>query len=70
MIANNFSGLSIEKSNFLFNNDDNAIINYIDGWICYSLCLREMKRNKLNWSDRNHFINKYLIKIKFKSTKN
>ena len=45
----------------MFNNDANAIINYIDGWICYSLSLREMKRNKLNWSDRIHLINKYLI---------
>ena len=30
-------------------------------WIYYSLCLREMKINKLNWSDRIHLINKYLI---------
>ena len=61
IITNNFSCLSIEELKSMFNNDANAIINYIDGWICYSLSLREMKRNKLNWSDRIHLINKYLI---------
>ena len=31
MITNNFSGLSIEKLKSMFNNDANAIFNYIDG---------------------------------------
>ena len=60
-ITNNFSGLSIEKLKTMFNNDENAIKNYLDGWICYSLCLRTMKNKKFVWSDKVNFINNNLI---------
>ena len=49
MINDDFSGLSVEKLKAIFNNDENAIINYLDGSICYNLCLCYMKRKKLNW---------------------
>jgi len=60
-ITNNFSVLSVEKLKSLFNNEANDIINYIDGWFCYSICLFDMKINKLNWNDRIDFLNKYLF---------
>ena len=61
MITNNFSGLNIEKLKTMFNNNENAIKDYLDGWICYSLCLRSMKNKKLGWSDKINFINHNLI---------
>ena len=41
-INNNFTGLSVVKLKLMFNNDENMIINYLDGWICYSLFLRDI----------------------------
>ena len=60
-INNNFTGLSIEKLKIMFNNDENMIINYLDGWICYSLFLRDINRKKLNWSGRINYLSNYLI---------
>ena len=61
MINNNFSGLSIEKLKVMFNNDETAIKNYLERWICYSLSLRTMKNKKFSLSDKINFINHNLI---------
>ncbi len=45
-IKNNSSYLNIEKIKAMFNNDENSIKKYFDGWICYSLCLKIMKNKK------------------------
>ena len=60
-INNNFTGLSVEKLKLMFNNDENMIINYLDGWICYSLFLRDINRKKLNWIGRINYLSNYLI---------
>ena len=49
---NNFSGLSIEFLQNKFNNNNNLIRDYLDGWICYSLFIRDIIRFKLSWSKR------------------
>ena len=40
--TNNFSGISIESLNNKFNNNEALIKDYLDGWICYALFLREI----------------------------
>ena len=45
--TNNFSGISIESLNNKFNNNEALIKDYLDGWICYALFLREILRKKL-----------------------
>ena len=42
--GNNFSGISIESLNNKFNNIENLIKEYLDGWICYALFMREIIR--------------------------
>jgi hypothetical protein len=61
LITNDFSGISIEKLNAMLNSDENEINKYLDGWICYSLCLRTIKNKKLGWSEKINFINHNLI---------
>ena len=44
--TNNFSGISIESLTSKFNNNEALIKDYLDGWICYSLFLKEIiKKN-------------------------
>ena len=40
--TNNFSGISIEILNSKFNNNDNLIKEYLDGWIYYTPFMREI----------------------------
>ena len=47
LLADDFSGLSVEKLKIMFNNDEKPIIKYLDGWICYALTIREMRRKKI-----------------------
>jgi len=47
LIIDNFSGLSDEKLKIMFNNDEKAIIKYLDGWICYELTNRENEKKKI-----------------------
>ena len=61
LITKDFSSLSIEKLNAMFNSDEKEINKYLDGWICYSLCLRTIKNKKLDWLDKINFINQNLI---------
>ena len=58
--TNNFSGLSIDflKSKFKENND--LIKEYLDGWICYALFLREIIRKKLSWNNRINYLCDFL----------
>ena len=58
--CNNFSGLSIEFLQKKFNNNDELIKEYLDGWICYSLFLRDIIRLKLSWSGRVDLLSDYL----------
>ena len=52
----NFSGISIESLNIKFNNNENLIKEYLDGWICYALFLRDIIRKKLSLESKNKFI--------------
>ena len=58
--CNNFSGISIESLNNKFNNNEDMIKDYLDGWICYSLFLRNIIRKKLSWNDRINYLCKFL----------
>ena len=40
--------------------DENIIKNYLDGWICYSLFIREVVRNNLSWPQRINLLCDYL----------
>ena len=57
---NNFSGISISMLNSKFGNNQTLLKNYLDGWICYSLFIREVKRRHLSWSDRINLLCNYL----------
>ena len=59
-ITDNFSGLSIDSIKKRFNNNEDLITGYLDGWLCYSLLIRDFKRKKLNWSSRRNELCKYL----------
>jgi hypothetical protein len=61
LITNNFAGLNINTIKNKFNNNELMITNYIDGWICFSLLIRDFKRLKLKWNDRITYLNNYLI---------
>ena len=43
-----------------FNSDENLIKNYLDGWISYSLFIREFARNNLSWPQRINLLFDYL----------
>ena len=58
--SNNFSDISIDRLNTKFNNNENLIKDYLDGWICYSLFLRHMIRKKLPWNDRINYLCQFL----------
>ncbi len=58
--TNNFSGISIENLNSKFNNNENLIKEYLDGWICYALFMREIIRKKLSWNARNNYLCTFL----------
>ena len=58
--AHNFIGISIENLNKEFNNDENQIQEYLDGWITYALLLREFKSRRLSWIQRIHLLGEYL----------
>ena len=57
---NNFSGISISMLNSKFGNNQTLLKNYLDGWICYSLFIREPKRKHLSCSDRINLLSNYL----------
>ena len=44
-LTDNFSGLKFSRINNLFNSDEEKN-NYLDGWICYGLLLREIEKKK------------------------
>ena len=58
--TNNFSGISIESLNNKFNNNEALIKDYLDGWICYALFLREIFRKKLSWNARINYLCEFL----------
>ena len=58
--TNNFSGISIEILNSKFNNNENLIKEYLDGWICYALFMREIIRKKLSWNARINYLCNFL----------
>ena len=58
--ADNFSGLSIENLKKKFNNDSDLIRDYLDGWITYTLLIREFKRRHLSWPQRIKLLCEYL----------
>ena len=58
--TNNFSGIYIESLNNRFNNNEVLIKDYLDGWICYSLFLREILRKKLSWNARINYLCEFL----------
>ena len=58
--TNNFSGISIESLYNKFNNNEALIKDYLDGWICYSLFLREIFRKKLSWNARINYLCEFL----------
>ena len=58
--TNNFSGISIESLNNKFNNNEALIKDYLDGWICFSLFLRETSRKKLSWNARINYLCEFL----------
>ena len=43
-----------------FNGNENLIRNYLDGWICYSLFIRDIVRHRLNWNHRVNLLCDYL----------
>ena len=58
--------MKLEKIELIFNNDGNEINNYIDGWIYYSLFLKDINRAKLNSSVRINYLSVYLFYGKIK----
>ena len=58
--TNNFSVISIENLNSKFNNNENLIKEYLDGWICYALFMREIIRKKLSWNARINYLCNFL----------
>ena len=58
--TNNFSGISIESLNSKFNNNEALIKEYLDGWICYSLFLRDIIRKKMSWNQRINYLCQFL----------
>ena len=57
--SKNFSGISIEMIDKLYINYSDKI-KYLDGWICFSLLLREFEKEKLNKSKKIDLLMKYL----------
>ena len=51
---------NINMLNSKFGNNQTLLKNYFDGWICYSLFIREVKRRLLSWSDRINLLCNYL----------
>ena len=58
--TNNFSGISIESLTSKFNNNEALIKAYLDGWICYSLFLRDIIRKKMSWNQRINYLCQFL----------
>ena len=58
--TNNFSGISIESLTSKFNNNEALIKDYLDGWICYSLFLRDIIRKKMSWNQRINYLCQFL----------
>jgi len=58
--TNNFSGISIETLNEKFGNNEALIKDYLDGWICYALFLRDVLRKKLSWNGRINYLCEFL----------
>lgn len=45
---NNISGISVQLLLNKFNGNNTLIKQYLDGWICFSLLLRDFVRKKLS----------------------
>lgn len=58
-LNNNFSGLNINNIINKFPTDTDKI-NYLDGWIAYSLFLREIEMKKIAWYERKVKLCHYL----------
>ena len=58
-LNNTFSGLNINNIIKKFTSDTD-IINYLDGWIAYSIFLREIEMKKIAWSERKLNLCHYL----------
>ena len=43
-----------------FNGNENLIANDLDGWICFSLFIRNIVRHRLNWNQRVNLLCEYL----------
>ena len=54
LLNKNFSGLNISMINKMFFTDKDKI-EYLDGWIVYSLFLREIEIKKYNWTERINY---------------
>ena len=59
-ITQNFSGLVVDFLKKKFNNNEIEITNYINGWLCFALLLRDFSRLKLKINDKINLINNYL----------
>ena len=57
-LSKNFTGTSISKLNKNFKGNSEKI-SYLNGWICYSLMVREIERKTLNRNDRINLL--YII---------
>ena len=57
---NNFTGININMLSKKFNGDENLIRNYLDGWICYSLFIKDIVRQRLNWNQTVNLLYDYL----------
>ena len=58
--CNNFTDININMLSKKFNVNENSITNYLDGWICYSLFIRDIVRHRLNWNQIVNLLCEYL----------
>ena len=59
-ITNNFAGISMENLKKTYKNDEKEITDYLDGWLCFSLFIRETRIKKLNWIGRINLLASYI----------
>jgi hypothetical protein len=59
-ITYNFSGISMENLKKAYQNNENEITDYSDGWLCFALFLRETRIKNLNWIGRINLLASYL----------
>ena len=58
-LSNNFSGLTLNMIEKMEYNGIN-VKNYLDGWICYALFLRNVERRKLSSLNTKNYLIEHL----------